>query len=256
MDGKDNVSSFQFIGLYNTSNDLIVFNNENYQPMILINVRGMKDNYNLKLDRNEGFKPVIYKNDHYVEYTGLDIEFLNAELTLVDGTGCLISIDEAKVIINNYYDKFIEYYGTKVLRKECYDLERERFVNINMDDAIIVTYKILGKYEDISDLISYEGNKYIPQIDINIELNGDDEQCDVLLDSKEGFKVITPLTYKIKDTRICSSDGNSCFISIEDAKRFIISNYQLFEPYKHIAAHKMYHPDLSQEERFLNFSNS
>ena len=113
-----------------------------------------------------------------------------------------------------------------------------------------------GKYEDISDLISYEENKYLPQIDINIELNGDDEQCDVLLDSKEGFKVITPLTYKIKDTRICSSDGNSCFISIEDAKRFIISNYKLFEPYKHIAAHKMYHPDLSQEERFLNFSNS
>ena len=121
--------------------------------------------------------------------------------------------------------------------------------DVEMSD--IIAYKLLGKYECSADLINFKGRLCHPEISINIEVYGDNTYCNVYIDSEKGFVVLTKSTFKLVDATITSNNGDCFNISIDEAKLFILSNYNLFEPYKHIAAHKMYYPEYFKKNDFV-----
>lgn len=108
MENKKNITGFTLLAAYDSKLDLIEFNSIKFQPQITILTILPDDNavYNISLSPDEGFKIVTYINGHYTDYTGNEVQVLNAYLNYPDGTVYPISIQDAKDFILKNYDQF------------------------------------------------------------------------------------------------------------------------------------------------------
>jgi len=112
-----------------------------------------------------------------------------------------------------------------------------------MSETTILGYLILGKHESRKDLIKFGSKLYQPQVSINIEFGDektDTTDCVLYIDKQEGFTIKCEVPYKLIDATIWDETGEPSNITVPDARKFIIINYDKFAPYKHISAHEMY----------------
>lgn len=107
-DEMNNITGFTLLAAYDSNLDLIEFNSIKFQPQITINTILPNDNavYNISLSPDEGFKIVTYINGHYIDYTGNEVQVLDAYLNYPDGTVYLINIQDAKDFILKNYNQF------------------------------------------------------------------------------------------------------------------------------------------------------
>ena len=127
--------SFTLLGRYNSPADLISFNNNLYQPHISISANVMDNQlYNIKLDSNEGFSIVVYKDDEYVLCNNPNLELINATIVTKADEMHTITIGEARdFIVQNYkqFEEENEPYGHRGHPDIFYKIEASRFLNFS-----------------------------------------------------------------------------------------------------------------------------
>ncbi len=118
-----------------------------------------------------------------------------------------------------------------------------------MNSANITGFTLLGKYDTSADLISYDGKFYQPQITINVAGEDKDiKNIGVSLDEGKGFELVkwtddgNSTDYDgneviVKDAMINLEAGEQIFISVDEAKQFILDHYDCFvkqnDPFGH-----------------------